>query len=53
MFCPPGEPNEVVEVFSPRAIVWTDKLVTVTGPLSLINNGEKGMFFRISDAQVK
>ena len=47
MFCPPGEPNEVVEVQSPYAIVWTDKIVTVTGPLSLIDNGEKGMFFKI------
>jgi len=53
MFCPPGEPNEVAEVISPRAINWTDKIVTVTGPLTLINNGEKGMFFKISDAQVK
>ena len=47
MFCPPGEPNEVVEVVAPHAIVWTDKIVTVTGPLTLINNGEKGMFFKI------
>jgi len=53
MFCPPGEPNEVVEVLSPHAIPWTDKMVTVTGPLSLINNGEKGMFFKVSDAEVK
>jgi len=47
MFCPPGDPNEVLEVEAPRAIVWTDKIVTVRGPLSLINNGEKGMFFKI------
>jgi len=53
MFCPPGEPNEVAEVFAPKPIVWTDKLVTVTGPLSLINNGEKGMFFRINASAVK
>jgi len=53
MFCPPGEPNEVVEVFTPNAVAWTDKLVTVTGPFSLISNGEKGMFFRISEAQVR
>ena len=52
MFCPPGEPNEVVEVVSPHPIVWTDKIVTVTGPLSLINNGEKGMFFRIAAKDV-
>ena len=53
MFCPPGEPNEVVEVLSPRAIPWTAKLVTVSGPLSLINNGEKGMFFKVAAATVK
>jgi len=47
MFCPPGEPNEVVEVVAPHRILWTDKIVTVTGPLTLINNGEKGMFFKI------
>ena len=47
MFCPPGAPNEVVEVISPRRIVWTDKIVTVTGPLTLVNNGEKGIFFKI------
>jgi hypothetical protein len=53
MFCPPGEPNEVVEVMSPHPIAWTDKIVTVTGPLSLINNGEKGMFFRIAANDVR
>ena len=47
MFCPPGEPNEVTEVVAPHPIVWTDKIVTVTGPLSLINKGEKGIFFKI------
>ena len=47
MFCPPGEPNEVAEIVAPHPIVWTDKIVSVTGPLSLINNGEKGMFFKI------
>ena len=53
MFCPPGEPNEVVEVLSPHSIPWTDKMVSVTGPLSLINNGEKGMFFKVSATMVK
>ena len=53
MFCPPGQPNEVVEVIAPQPIPWTDKMVTVTGPLTLINNGEKGMFFRIVASAVK
>jgi len=52
-FCPPGEPNEVVEVEAPRRIEWTDKIVTVSGPLSLIDNGEKGMFFKIVADAVK
>lgn len=53
MFCPPGEPNEVIEVISPHPILWTDKIVSVTGPLKLINNGEKGMFFQISATAVR
>lgn len=52
-FCPPGEPNEVVEIISPKAIPWTEKMVTVTGPVALINNGEKGMFFKISATAVQ
>jgi hypothetical protein len=53
MYCPPGQPNEVVEVLSPKAIEWTDKITTVTGKLSLINDGEKALFFKIENAQVK
>jgi hypothetical protein len=53
LFCPPGAPNEVVEVVSPRAIAWTAKMVTVTGQMSLINNGENALFFKIAAAQVK
>ena len=53
MFCPPGEPNEVTEIMSPHPIVWTDKMVTVEGPLSLINNGENAIFFKIVATDVK
>jgi hypothetical protein len=52
-FCPPGEPNEVVEIVSSKAIPWTEKMVTVTGPVALINNGEKGMFFKITATAVQ
>ena len=53
LFCPPGQPNEVVEVISPQPILWSDKIVSVTGPLKLINNGEKGMFFQINATAVR
>ena len=43
----------VVEVVSPHPITWTDKIVTVTGPLSLIDDGEKGMFFKIAANAVR
>jgi len=53
MFCSPGEPNEVAEIVAPYAILWTDKVVTVTGLMTRINNGEKGMFFKIDATEVK
>ena len=52
-FCPPGEPNEVVEVHTARPIAYSDKLVTVTGTFGLENNGENGLFFQMSGAQVR
>ncbi len=53
LYCPPGQPNEVIEVRSPRAFAWTQKVVTVTGKLSLINDQEKALFFKIENAEVK
>jgi len=53
LFCPPGQPNEVVEIAAPHTIEWTDRIVKVTGPLTLINNGEKGMFFKINATAVQ
>ncbi len=53
MFCPPGQPNEVIEVRSPHAVEWTDKVVSVSGKLHLINDREKALFFKIENATVK
>lgn len=52
-FCPPGEPNEVVEVHTAQPIVYTNRLVTVTGRFGLENNGDNGLFFQMSGAQVR
>lgn len=46
-FCPPGQPNEVVEVISKPGVKLTGAMITLTGRLSLINDGEKGLFFRL------
>ena len=46
-FCPPGAPNEVIEVRTDRPIKAAIDMITVSGRLSLADNGEKGLFFRI------
>ena len=53
MYCPPGQPNEVIEVQAKHAIAWSDKIVSVTGKLKLINDKEKALFFKIENAEVK
>jgi hypothetical protein len=53
LYCPPGQPNEVVEVEAARAIPWSNKIVSVTGKLHLINDEEKALFFKIEKAETK
>ena len=51
MYCPPGEPNEVIEVKSKQAVEWNDSMVTMKGRFTLVNNGEKAIFFALDDAE--
>lgn len=51
-FCPPGEPNEVIDVTTTTPVNWSDGIVKVTGKFKLVNNGEKGLFFQMSQASV-
>ena len=48
-FCPPGEPNEIVEVFTLKPVKWNENLVTISGTLLLANDGKKGIFFQMRD----
>ena len=50
LYCPPGEPNEVVAVRSKHAVDWKDDMITVSGLFALVNDGEKGIFFEMRDA---
>ena len=52
-YCPPGEPNEIVEIFTAKPVKWNEGLITVTGKFALINNQNFGMFFKIDNAAVK
>jgi hypothetical protein len=49
-FCPPGEPNEIVEVFTKKPIKWSDGIVTVTGTFTFTSNPDLGLFFQVKDA---
>ena len=52
-FCPPGEPNEVIEVFANKLEKWQDTLVVYEGQFELVNNREQGVFFRLNNARKK
>lgn len=49
-FCPPGEPNEVLEVFSTKGIRYGDAMLHMQGRFELTNNTENGVFFVLKDA---
>ncbi|WP_428674351.1 DUF3299 domain-containing protein [Reyranella sp.] len=53
MYCPPGQPNEVVEVEAEKPIQWSERIVAVTGKLRLVNDQERAVFFRMENARAK
>lgn len=52
-FCPPGEPNEVIDVWTKAPVAYTEDLLTVKGNFTLMNDREMGLFFKIKDATIK
>jgi uncharacterized protein len=49
-FCPPGEPNEIMEVFSSKPMRWQENLITISGSLVLLNDGKNEILFQMKDA---
>lgn len=52
-FCPPGEPNEVIEVNLDRYVKATSEPVTVHGRFVLQDNGQQGLFFQLDRAEIR
>lgn len=48
---PPGEPNELIEVFSVKPVTWTDRPIFMKGRFILINEAKEGVFFRLDNAE--
>jgi hypothetical protein len=52
-FCMPGEPNEVVEVYTTGFVTYSADLVAVTGHFGLEDSGQTGLFFRLERATMQ
>jgi uncharacterized protein len=51
-FCPPGAPNEAVQVTLMRVITPIRGLITVRGRLHLEKDATSGLFFRLDGAEI-
>ncbi|MEI9904795.1 MAG: DUF3299 domain-containing protein [Asticcacaulis sp.] len=47
---PPGEPNEIMEVFSVKPVAWKEEAVFMQGRFTVMSAGQAGVFFRLEDA---
>jgi hypothetical protein len=52
-FCPPGQPNEVIEVNLAQYVKATTEPVTVHGRFVLQDNGQQGLFFQLDKAEIR
>lgn len=52
-FCPPGEPNEVIEVNLDQYVKASSEPVTVHGRFVLQDNGQQGLFFQLDRAEIR
>lgn len=51
-FCPPGAPNEAVQVQLSQFVRQTPGMVTVKGRLHLNDDASTGLFFRLDGAEI-
>ncbi|MEI7670305.1 MAG: DUF3299 domain-containing protein [Pseudomonadota bacterium] len=51
-FCPPGEPNEIIDVLTTKPVSYSDESITVKGKFELMNDKDMGLFFRLRDANI-
>ena len=51
-YCPPGNPNEIIEVFSDKPTEWLDDMVTYEGSFELIDNQDFGLFYKLGSAKL-
>jgi hypothetical protein len=52
-FCMPGGPESLIEIKAAAAVEFSYDPITVSGRLELLTNDPMGMYYRITDAQVR
>lgn len=52
-FCPPGQPNEIIDVWTDKPVQWDDNIVKVTGKFNFMENKELGVFFQMKDSKIQ
>ena len=52
-FCPPGAPNEAVQVNLDEFVKPTTGMISVRGKLHINSDGGSGLFFRLDDAHIE
>lgn len=52
-FCLPGEPNEIIEVYTEKPVKWSDNLVTFEGMLKIVKDEETGMVYVMEKAALR
>lgn len=50
-YCPPGAPNEVIDVHTTKPVPWDENLVTFKGTFNLTADKDMGIFYVLTDAQ--
>ena len=48
---PPGEPNELMEVFSIKPVTWSDQPMYIKGRFTQVDEASEGVFFRLEEAE--
>jgi hypothetical protein len=51
-FCPPGEPNEILDVQLAKPTEISSDLVTIEGRFEMTDQKEEGIFFVLKDAKL-
>ncbi len=51
-YCPPGEPNEIIDVWLDQKVEYTENLLTITGTFGFMNNQQFGMFFKLTNGKI-